>query len=197
MTLSKIYHYLINKLKVVIYFIIPNFYRIVRKQILFSSKFSNFHQKTFITGTGQVSIGESCSFGYKLGGFHYNGSIEIQPRYKKSKIAIGHRVLTNNNIFICAANYIEIGDQTLIGQNVTITDYEAHSIEPDKRNELGAVGEVIIGKNVWIGSNVTILKNSYIGINSIIAAGAVVSGDFPSNVIIGGIPAKIICNIDV
>lgn len=80
----------------------------------------------------------------------------------------------------------------MIGESVTITDHEAHGIAPDHRMELGEIGEVIIGENVWIGNNVMILKNSSIGDNSIVAAGAIVSGNFPSNVIIGGIPAKVI-----
>jgi len=36
---------------------------------------------------------------------------------------------------------------------------------------------------------VIILKNSSIGDNSIIGAGAVVSGSFQANVVIGGVPA--------
>ncbi|UMB55472.1 hypothetical protein MKD41_08355 [Lutibacter sp. A64] len=43
--------------------------------------------------------------------------------------------------------------------------------------------------------NVTILKNSEVGDNSIVAIGAVVIGKFPKNVIIGGVPAKIIKTI--
>jgi acetyltransferase-like isoleucine patch superfamily enzyme len=93
---------------------------------------------------------------------------------------------------LCSANYIEIGDDTLIGQYVTIMDHEAHGIDPDKRRQIGGIGQVIIGKNVWLGNNVTILKNTEIGDNSIVATGAVVSGKFPTNVIIGGVPAKII-----
>jgi acetyltransferase-like isoleucine patch superfamily enzyme len=61
-----------------------------------------------------------------------------------------------------------------------------------KRREVGEIGKVILGSNVWIGSNVTILKNTIIGENTIIATGAVVTGVIPSNVIIGGVPAKII-----
>ena len=74
-------------------------------------------------------------------------------------------------------------------------DHEAHGISPLERRQLGEIGKVIIGKNVWIGNNVTILKNSEVGENSIVATGAVVAGFFPSNVIIGGVPAKIIRNI--
>ena len=96
---------------------------------------------------------------------------------------------------LCSANYIIIGDNTLIGQSVTILDHEAHGVAPDKRRQLGEIGKVIIGKNVWLGNNVIILKNSEIGDNTIVAAGAVVLGKFPANVIIGGVPAKIIKNL--
>jgi acetyltransferase-like isoleucine patch superfamily enzyme len=139
-----------------------------------------------------VEIGKACMLGFKLGGFNKGGSIELQARTKESKIIIGNNVLTNNNIFLCAANYIEIGDETLIGQNVTIMDFEAHGLQPDERRNLGEIGKVIIGKNCWLGNNVTVLKNSIIGDNTVIATGAVVTGIFPSNVIIGGVPAKII-----
>lgn len=71
-------------------------------------------------------------------------------------------------------------------------DHEAHGTNPTERRKLGEIGNVIIGKNVWIGNNVTILKNAEIGENSIVAAVAVVEGKFPANVIIGGLPAKII-----
>ena len=119
----------------------------------------------------------------------------FQPRYKSSEKFIGRNVSTNNNIFICAANYIDIGDDTLVGQNVIIMDFEAHGIEPEKRRLLGPIGTIRISENVWIGNNVTILKNSEIGENSIIAAGTVVSRKFTKNVIIGGVPAKIIKEI--
>lgn len=149
-------------------------------------------QKLLCQGKGKVMIGNNCNLGFKLGGFWLRGAIELQARFTNSFIKIGNNVATNNNIFICAANYIEIGDNTLIGQYVTMMDFEAHGIQPQHRRELGEIGEIKIGKNCWIGNNVSILKNSEIGDNTIVANGAVVSGKFPENVIIGGIPAKII-----
>jgi acetyltransferase-like isoleucine patch superfamily enzyme len=172
-------------------FILPNFKKIIQKKVTYSN-YPFCNQKFLVTGAGKVSIGEKCSFGYKLGGNFYNGIVEIQPRYKQSQIVIGNNVATNNNLFLCAANYIEIGDDVLIGQGVSIMDHEAHGLAPDKRRQIGEIGKVIIGRNVWLGNNVTILKNSIIGENTIVAASAVVSGEFPANVLIGGIPAKII-----
>jgi acetyltransferase-like isoleucine patch superfamily enzyme len=173
------------------YFFLPNFYKIFSKRLRYN-KISSVQQLLICEGKGIVYIGDSCSFGYKLGGFNRKGSIELQARYKDSKIIIGNKIATNNNVYLCAANHIEIGNDTLIGQNVTIMDHEAHGVEPYKRGELGEIGKVIIGKNVWIGNNVVILKNTVIGDNTIVATGAIVSGAFPENVIIGGVPAKII-----
>jgi len=176
-------------------FIFPNLKSFLNGRILYDS-WPQVQQITICAGKGIVILGKNVSLGYKMGGFHRSGSIELQARYENAKIKIGKNVSTNNNIFLCAANYIEIGDHTLIGQNVVIMDHEAHGIEPEKRRQLGEIGQVIVGENVWIGNNVSILKNSEIGRNSIVATGAVVAGSFPENVIIGGVPARIIKNIN-
>jgi len=172
-------------------FILPNAIGVLSNRVRYR-KIPLVQQIIVCAGKGIVSMGSNCSFGYTMGGGHRSGSIELQARYKNASINIGNNVFTNNNIMLCAANYIEIGDDSLIGQNVTIMDHEAHGIAPDKRRELGEIGKVIIGKNVWLGNNVVILKNSEIGENTIVATGAVVSGKFPANVILGGVPAKII-----
>ena len=194
---SSVFYKVKKKINLLFNWFIPNIQSISAHRIGLSGNTPVCNQLTKISGEGKIEIGAGCIFGYKLGGFHKDGMIELQPRYVNSFIRLGNNIATNNNIFVCAANYIEIGDDTLIGQYVTIMDHEAHDIRPDHRRELGEIGKVVIGKNVWIGNNVMILKNSEIGKNSVVAAGAVVSGIFPANVIIGGIPAKIIKEIDV
>lgn len=176
-------------------FHISNFSLLLQKRLIVSGN-PKCSQKLLISGNGKVSLGSNCSFGYKLGGHFYGGLIELQPRYENSVITIGNNVSANNNLFICCANQIDIGDFSLIGNSVSILDHEAHGIAPSERRSLGVIGSVIIGKNVWIGNDVLILKNTEIGDNSIVAAGAIVSGKFPANVIIGGIPAKVIKEIN-
>lgn len=189
--LNSVRIFILEKSRSFFNFFCPNVYKITIGRVI-SKSTPKAYQKVLCEGKGIVEIGDTCSFGYKLGGFNRGGYIELQARYPNAVIKIGDNVSSNNNIFICSANHVEVGDNTLIGQYVTIMDFEAHGIDPNKRRQLGEIGKIRIGKNVWIGNNVTILKNTFIGDNSVVAAGAVVSGVFPSDVVIGGIPAKII-----
>jgi hypothetical protein len=186
-----------RQFKILFRFILPNALKLWKGDISLTGNYPVSHQLTIVTGAGKTIIGNNCSFGYKPGGFHRGGVVELQPRYPEARIKIGDNIATNNNVFLCAANYIEIGDDTLVGQYVTIIDHEAHNIDPLKRRQMGETGKVIIGRNVWIGNNVTILKNTIIGHNTVIATGAVVSGEFGDNLIIGGVPAKIIKAIGI
>ena len=52
-------------------------------------------------------------------------------------------------------------------------------------------------KNVWIGANATILPGVTIADRAIVAVGAVVSRDVPSNMVVGGVPARIIKQIEL
>jgi acetyltransferase-like isoleucine patch superfamily enzyme len=172
----------------------PNIFVLLNKNVKFSD-LPTVYSKIKFDGNGKIFIGNNCVFGYKIGGRFKYSKIEIQPRYKHSKIKIGNHVAFNNNVFLCSANIINIGSFTRIGEGVTIFDFDAHSINPLNRNNVGTVGFVEIGNNVWIGNNSIILKNVKIGNNSIVAAGSVVTKSFGENVIIGGNPAKLIKSI--
>lgn len=50
----------------------------------------------------------------------------------------------------------------------------------------------VIGDNVTVGANVVIIGKITIGDNVVVGAGAIVVKDVPSNVVIGGNPAKVI-----
>lgn len=57
-------------------------------------------------------------------------------------------------------------------------------------------GKVKIGDYVYIGTNALIMPGVTIGDNVLVAAGSVVTKSIPSNVVVGGNPAKILCSIE-
>lgn len=106
-------------------------------------------------------------------------------------ITLGKNFFANHNLIIIDMCEVIIGDDVMIGPNVTITT-ASHPKSPKQRKdniEFGA--KVIIEDGVWISSNVTICPGVTIGRNSIIGAGSVVTKDIPSNTVAYGIPCKV------
>jgi acetyltransferase-like isoleucine patch superfamily enzyme len=110
-------------------------------------------------------------------------------------IFVGKNVFINSGCRFQDQGGIVIGDGVLIGHNVVLATLN-HDINSKKRSTMHPA-RIVIGKNVWIGANATVLPGVSIGDGSVIAAGAVVTKDVPANVIVGGIPAKIIKQIEI
>lgn len=105
-----------------------------------------------------------------------NASIRIDF---EGELNIEEKVFINDNCNINCVNRISIGRNTKIAPNVCINDHD-HNYKNITDTHL-MKGEVIIGKDVWIGSNVVILRNTNIGDHAVIAAGSVVKGNVPAH----------------
>jgi maltose O-acetyltransferase len=93
-----------------------------------------------------------------------------------------------NDTFCLDYDMIHIGSGTSFSfQNMILTSTHQN----ENFNKI-ITKPVIIGKNCWITSRVIILPGVTIGDNVIVAAGSVVSKNIPSNVMVGGNPARII-----
>lgn len=111
-------------------------------------------------------------------------------------IHVGDNFLTNYNVTILDIAPFTAGNDVMIGPHTLITTVN-HPLSPKGRREaLGQGKPVVIGNDVWIGGNVTILPGVTIGNNVVIAAGAVVTKDVPDNSLVGGVPARIIREIE-
>jgi acetyltransferase-like isoleucine patch superfamily enzyme len=112
-------------------------------------------------------------------------------------INIGNNVGIGEFSYLGGAGGLMIGNDTIIGQYFS-THPENHIYSDPKFliREQGVNRQGIsVGSNCWIGSKVTLLDGVTIGNNCVVAAGAVVTKCFPNNVIIAGVPAKIIKQI--
>jgi hypothetical protein len=86
---------------------------------------------------------------------------------------------------------LRIGEGTLWGSNVCI-----QTLNHDHYDRKKYIKKSIeIGKNCWLGSSVTICPGVVLGDNITVGANTVVTKSFPSSVLIGGCPARIIKNL--
>lgn len=141
---------------------------------------------------------EICRLFSELIGKPLDESFALFPPFSTDcgkNISIGKNVFINSGCRFQDHGGITIGDGALIGHNVVLATLN-HDINPRKRSDMHPE-PIFIGTNVWIGANATILPGVTIGDGSIVAAGAVVTKNVPTNVIVGGVPAKIIKRIEI
>ncbi|HTB31385.1 MAG TPA: acyltransferase, partial [Bacteroidia bacterium] len=99
----------------------------------------------------------------------------------------------NGGVEIVSLKKIDIGEECLFAEGIIVRDNDGHkfgtngNVSSELENK-----EIIIGNHCWIGQRAMILKGVTLADNVIVGAGAVVAGNFPSNVAIAGTPAKII-----
>ena len=98
----------------------------------------------------------------------------------------------------------EIGEATMIDMNAVL----GGRAKVGKNCHIGAgtvlagvieppsADPVVIEDGVVIGANAVVLEGVRIGKGSVVAAGAVVTENVPENVVVAGMPAKIIKNVD-
>lgn len=146
-----------------------------------------------LTGGDKIEIGEKSIFGDNV----------MMSVWDDGKLIIGKNCRINSYNHITCRRKISIGDNFLTGMYVVITDNN-HGLNNTKaeldiapwERQLSSKGEVVIGRNVWIGDKVSILSGVHIGDGAIVASNAVVTSDVPAYSIVAGIPAQIIKSIE-
>ncbi|HEY9259021.1 sugar O-acetyltransferase [Chitinophaga sp.] len=120
----------------------------------------------------------------------------IPPFYTTggNEIRVGKNVFINQNCTFYDLGGLDIGDDVMIGPNVSIIT-TGHPLEPSQRRAVTIGNPIVIEKNVWIAAGATIIGGVTVGENSVVAAGAVVTKDVPPNTLVGGNPARVIRSI--
>ncbi len=118
---------------------------------------------------------------------------------RNARFGNGANIVIGNNSGIGmnakVPNNIIIGNDVMMGLNVTIFGSN-HAFDrtdiPMLRQGYKTYPPVVIEDDVWIGSNVIILPGRTIKKGSVIAAGTVLTKDFPEYSIVGGNPSRLI-----
>ena len=146
--------------------------------------------------------------------------IRVRPRlYRLAGIRIGHGTVVSGRLRLTGAgpvtNRLIIGNDCYLNENITfnlgatVTLEESISVGMDclfltNTHEMGnarfRAGTVVprpirVGRDAWLGARVTVLPGVTIGPGAVVGSGAVVAGDVKANVVVGGVPARVIREI--
>ena len=135
-------------------------------------------------------------FGELIGTQVDDGFVLIPPFHATggAGMKLGRNVFVNQNCTFYDLGGLEIGDDVMIGPNVSLIT-SGHPVEPSRRRDGVIAKPIVIERNVWIGAGATIIGGVTIGENAVVAAAAVVTRNVPPNTLVGGNPAKIIRSI--
>jgi acetyltransferase-like isoleucine patch superfamily enzyme len=144
-----------------------------------------------------------------------NTLIDARGADGKGLVIKDDAIINRNSIIQSKNGDIEIGKSVSIGANSTCVSWSGIRIGDGVRiaggcylsagrfdfddlakkiaeSEGYSTGPITIERNTWIATRVTILDGVRIGEDSIVSAGAVVTGNIPPRVIVAGNPAKIV-----
>lgn len=110
-------------------------------------------------------------------------------------VSVGKNFYANYNLVLLDSEKITIGDNVMIGPNVSFYTVNHPLHHSDRNTYIEQAKPITIEDNVWIGGNVVVLRGVTIGENSVIGAGSVVTKDIPKNSLAFGNPCKVVRKI--
>ena len=129
----------------------------------------------------------------RFGGFEIGeGSRVVGPLFCTGFLSVGEGCWIGRNLTVHGNGRVFIGDNCDVAPDVTFLTGGHEIGGPDRRAGKGETYNITVGDGAWIGARSTIGRNVCIGSGSVVAACSCVMNDVPDNVLVGGVPAKVI-----
>lgn len=120
--------------------------------------------------------------------------ITIEPPFYVdygTNISVGRNFYANFNCTMLDCAKITIGNNVFLAPGVQI--YTAtHPLDAIERRSTEYALPISIGDDVWIGGCAVVLPGVAIGSRVVVAAGSVVTKDVEDDVVVAGVPARVI-----
>lgn len=114
-----------------------------------------------------------------------------------SDISIGEDCWIGKNLSIHGDGKVVIGDRCDFAPDVSILTGSHQIGDPSRRAGEGISFSITVGDGCWIGSGARITGHTDIGTGSVIGACALVNKSIQPNVVVAGVPAKIIRELEI
>lgn len=123
-----------------------------------------------------------------------NGRVNFQ--YYNASIGEGTWLGARCEVVSTPAARVTIGARCDISQDVYFICGSHEFGNRTRRAGRGTSDGVAIGDGTWVGARATFLAGSAVGSGCIVAAGSLVRSKFPDNVLIAGVPARIVRSLE-
>jgi acetyltransferase-like isoleucine patch superfamily enzyme len=130
----------------------------------------------------------------ELTGQQLDPSVRVLPPFHSDvgrNLRFGHNVFVNHGCSAMDIGGIEIGDDVMIGPNVSLIS-SGHPLDPATRRSEITSAPIRIGRGVWIATGAMVLQGVTVGDDAVVAAGAVVTRDVPPRTLVAGVPARVV-----
>ena len=115
-----------------------------------------------------------------------------------SRISIGRDSLIGEYSIIRGQGGVQIGDRVYTSPFTQLIAVNHVFEDPDRSfTEQGITARgIVVEDDVWLGSGAIVTDGVRIGKGAVIAAGAVVTQDIPAHTVAGGVPARVLRQIE-
>lgn len=169
---------------------------IVNSQINFDSLPSKFIFQYGIDKSPDVPTNQESLFVLQNSVLNLSGRYPVKIRRggaiacENARLAIGGYFFANSNLYLKCQKEIEIGNDVMLGYNVSIRDSDGHVIN----NVKNPSAKIIIGDCVWINAKCDVLKGvrlksgTIVGYRSLVTAK--LNNEHNEKDLVVGVPAK-------
>lgn len=152
-----------------------------------------------IFGEEHIAIGPGCLIAAQVSlSVGMAPGQPLPPGVRSPVLRLGARTSLGRGSHVVAHRSIVIGDDVMTGPNCYLTDQNHVYADPDVPigQQWPAEDPVEIGPGSWLGAGAIVLPGTRLGRNTVVAAGAVVRGEFPDHAVLAGVPARLIRRYD-
>lgn len=132
------------------------------------------------------------SIGHEIGA----GTRIVGPVFCTGSLRIGESCWIGRDLTVNGNGTVEIGDRCDIAPSVMFLTGGHEIGDGQRRAGKGETYSIRVGEGSWIGARATIMKTVTIGPGCVIGACACVGTDIPAHTLAGGVPAKVIRELE-
>lgn len=120
----------------------------------------------------------------------------LEKQAKMAGVNMGDKNFINSHFWGSEPYLITIGSNCALTYGTMIHTHGGARVAYPSNPKFDFFGKVILGDYVYVGCYAQIMAGVTIGDHVLIAAGSIVTKSVPSNVVVAGNPAKIICTTE-